>query len=316
MIDRTSFLSGANATFIAELHGKYVTDPGSVGPSWARFFAELGDEAHAVIAELGGASWTLPDDDRFADGDVVGEDMLGLHLDPVTGQVQADVGTRDLAVALVAALGIDGHHVDLLGLDQERQGVVDGAGGQAAGVPGDHHPFADGRVAADERHDQDRPADRQDQPVRHVVGRRRVVAVRVALTDDRKVAVTGMQGQGIDHLPLGRAPLVGETGTLGRLSERLLRAGRALADRFGLGLEDVVGDLDPDEPGNIMIGDHVKAGQVGPMSHRQIDRRFEPDGALLGMVDANQNVLEGHVLFSLGPSAGIAHGLYEFARFR
>ena len=70
-LDRTSFLSSANAAFIAELYGNYVTDPGSVGPSWARFFAELGDEAQAVIAELGGASWAPPDDDHFADGDLI-----------------------------------------------------------------------------------------------------------------------------------------------------------------------------------------------------------------------------------------------------
>jgi 2-oxoglutarate dehydrogenase E1 component len=55
--ERTSFLFGANATFIAELHARYLEDPNAVDPSWAEFFAELDDDARAVLGDLRGASW-------------------------------------------------------------------------------------------------------------------------------------------------------------------------------------------------------------------------------------------------------------------
>src|SRR5476649_1218583 len=56
-IDHASFLSGANGTFIAELYSRYLADPAAVDESWRRFFAELRDEAPAVLAELQGADW-------------------------------------------------------------------------------------------------------------------------------------------------------------------------------------------------------------------------------------------------------------------
>jgi 2-oxoglutarate dehydrogenase E1 component len=56
-IDHTSFLTGANATFIAELYARYLEDARSVDPSWASFFAEMADDARAVLSELHGASW-------------------------------------------------------------------------------------------------------------------------------------------------------------------------------------------------------------------------------------------------------------------
>src|SRR6478752_1296319 len=56
-IDQASFLYGSNGTFIAELYSRYLADPASVDESWRRFFAELRDEAPAVLAELQGADW-------------------------------------------------------------------------------------------------------------------------------------------------------------------------------------------------------------------------------------------------------------------
>src|SRR5260221_13452149 len=56
-LDQASFLYGANGTFIAELYSRYLADPGSVDDSWRRFFAELRDEAPAVMAELQGPDW-------------------------------------------------------------------------------------------------------------------------------------------------------------------------------------------------------------------------------------------------------------------
>lgn len=59
--ERDSFLFGANATFIAELYAQFQKDPSSVDPSWQSFFAELGDDAGELLAELRGASWSSND---------------------------------------------------------------------------------------------------------------------------------------------------------------------------------------------------------------------------------------------------------------
>jgi 2-oxoglutarate dehydrogenase E1 component len=56
-VDPTSFLSGPNSAFIAELYARYCRSPDSVDASWREFFAGLADEAPAVLRELEGASW-------------------------------------------------------------------------------------------------------------------------------------------------------------------------------------------------------------------------------------------------------------------
>jgi 2-oxoglutarate dehydrogenase E1 component len=56
-LDATSFLSGPNAPFVAELYARFLADPGSVDASWSQFFAELGDDARAALRDYAGASW-------------------------------------------------------------------------------------------------------------------------------------------------------------------------------------------------------------------------------------------------------------------
>ena len=53
----TSFLDGANATYLAELYARYETDPSSLDPEWQGFFASLGDDAADVFADARGPSW-------------------------------------------------------------------------------------------------------------------------------------------------------------------------------------------------------------------------------------------------------------------
>jgi 2-oxoglutarate dehydrogenase E1 component len=52
----TSFLYGANALYVEQMHARYLVDPNSVDPSWRAFFEESGD-AHAAH----GPSWARPD---------------------------------------------------------------------------------------------------------------------------------------------------------------------------------------------------------------------------------------------------------------
>ncbi|OHC75170.1 MAG: 2-oxoglutarate dehydrogenase E1 component [Rhodospirillales bacterium RIFCSPLOWO2_12_FULL_58_28] len=52
-----SFLTGTNATYIAELYSRYLKNPSSVDNSWQAFFADLGDDNRTVLNELRGAAW-------------------------------------------------------------------------------------------------------------------------------------------------------------------------------------------------------------------------------------------------------------------
>ncbi|WP_404381613.1 2-oxoglutarate dehydrogenase E1 component [Caenispirillum salinarum] len=52
-----SFLTGANAIFIAELYERWLDDPNSVDQSWQTFFAELHDDPEAVRGERHAGAW-------------------------------------------------------------------------------------------------------------------------------------------------------------------------------------------------------------------------------------------------------------------
>ena len=49
---QTSFLQGANATYLAELYALYETEPSALDAEWQSFFASLGDEAGDGLAHL------------------------------------------------------------------------------------------------------------------------------------------------------------------------------------------------------------------------------------------------------------------------
>ena len=57
IIEQTSFLNGANATFVAEIYAKYLENTDSVDPSWRDFFATLHDDVRELLDEMRGASW-------------------------------------------------------------------------------------------------------------------------------------------------------------------------------------------------------------------------------------------------------------------
>jgi 2-oxoglutarate dehydrogenase E1 component len=59
-IDGTTFLTGANAGFIAELYTRFLEDPQAVDESWRRFFSEMTDDVSSVLTELHGPHWAKP----------------------------------------------------------------------------------------------------------------------------------------------------------------------------------------------------------------------------------------------------------------
>jgi 2-oxoglutarate dehydrogenase E1 component len=54
---RTSFLQGANATYLSELYARYEEDPASLDPGWRAFFSSLDDHRDDIIAGARGPSW-------------------------------------------------------------------------------------------------------------------------------------------------------------------------------------------------------------------------------------------------------------------
>lgn len=56
-----NFLTGTNATFVAELYTRYIERPESVDHSWAEFFSGLGDDAKELLEDMRGASWAPRD---------------------------------------------------------------------------------------------------------------------------------------------------------------------------------------------------------------------------------------------------------------
>ncbi|MBV5336262.1 2-oxoglutarate dehydrogenase E1 component, partial [bacterium] len=60
-LDRSSFLFGSNAGYIADLYARFLANPGSVDASWTDFFRALDEDNLAVLDELRGASWAPRD---------------------------------------------------------------------------------------------------------------------------------------------------------------------------------------------------------------------------------------------------------------
>jgi len=57
----TSFLYGANAGFVEEMHARYLDNPNAVDASWRAFFASLKDDTQTVKAAVAGPSWYRAD---------------------------------------------------------------------------------------------------------------------------------------------------------------------------------------------------------------------------------------------------------------
>ena len=67
-LDGTTFLTAANAGFIAELYARFLEDPKAVDESWRRFFSEMGDDPSAVLTERRGPAWSKSTPLTAADG--------------------------------------------------------------------------------------------------------------------------------------------------------------------------------------------------------------------------------------------------------
>ncbi|MCZ8096418.1 MAG: hypothetical protein O9972_00720, partial [Burkholderiales bacterium] len=85
---QTSFLYGANAAYIEDLHARWQENASSVDADWQAFFAALKDDGAAVAKTAKGASWKRPGWPVAANGELVSA------LDGNWGQVEKIVGDK------------------------------------------------------------------------------------------------------------------------------------------------------------------------------------------------------------------------------
>ncbi|MCR6733542.1 MAG: 2-oxoglutarate dehydrogenase E1 component [Afipia sp.] len=137
----TSFLDGANATYIDELYARYEKDPSSVDPDWVDFFKSLKDQPADVAKNAQGPSWekanwpATPNDDLTSalDGNwaqvekAVGGKIAAKAQATGSNLTSADVqqATRDSvrALMLIRAYRMRGHfhaNLDPLGIEGQK----------------------------------------------------------------------------------------------------------------------------------------------------------------------------------------------------
>jgi 2-oxoglutarate dehydrogenase E1 component len=125
----TSYLYGANATFIEELYARYAANPASVDASWQRFFASLGDAATHKPSwdQFGGGviGQQNPEAPAAPAADKKGGKPGAAAIDPKMIQEEALLSLR--AQQLIRAYRVRGHlyaNLDPLGM-QEKKTVAD-----------------------------------------------------------------------------------------------------------------------------------------------------------------------------------------------
>ncbi|MBN9149294.1 MULTISPECIES: 2-oxoglutarate dehydrogenase E1 component [unclassified Nitrobacter] len=137
----SSFLQGANASYIDGLYARYEKDPGSVDAEWREFFGSLKDAPEDVAKNAEGPSWekanwpSTPRDDLTSalDGNWAQvEQAVGAKIqartqakDSVLAGVEVHQATRDSvrALMLIRAYRMRGHfhaRLDPLGLEPAR----------------------------------------------------------------------------------------------------------------------------------------------------------------------------------------------------
>src|SRR5277367_4705030 len=140
---QSSFLDGANASYVEALQAKYEREPGSVEPSWREFFDALGDDPATVEKTATGPSWNRPNWPPTPNGELINaldgdwpatEKAIG---DKLKAKVAADPNmeapsiesvhraTRDSvrAIMMIRAFRMRGHlhaNLDPLGLEPRR----------------------------------------------------------------------------------------------------------------------------------------------------------------------------------------------------
>ncbi|MGA3303199.1 MAG: 2-oxoglutarate dehydrogenase E1 component [Methylovirgula sp.] len=139
--ETSSFLYGANAHYVEQLHERFLQDPNAVDAEWRKFFAGLNDDPGAVEKIANGPTWKEPDWEQEPDGELVAaldgdwsrlEKNFGEKIKAKAAEKAASISAADLqrasrdsvrAIMMIRAYRMRGHlHADLdpLGLQQQQ----------------------------------------------------------------------------------------------------------------------------------------------------------------------------------------------------
>jgi len=119
-------MTGANATFLADLYARWVQAPDSVDPSFQELFAALNDDARAVLGDATGASWAPRPRGGFApEPEAPAPAKGGKPAAPAAGQGASRQQVMDSlrALMLIRAYRVRGHleaNLDPLGLQKKK----------------------------------------------------------------------------------------------------------------------------------------------------------------------------------------------------
>ena len=123
IFEKTSFLQGANSSFIKELYLKYLNNPKSIPQSWSNFFDGLGEDQEIIKKEILGPSWSPQKKNIFSDN------ILEKNLDDNQESIN-NIGISEKekensvkAIALIRAYRIRGHliaNLDPLGMMERK----------------------------------------------------------------------------------------------------------------------------------------------------------------------------------------------------
>ncbi|MBC7131536.1 MAG: 2-oxoglutarate dehydrogenase E1 component [Roseovarius sp.] len=99
----SSFMQGANAEYLEQLHARYANDPNAVDEAWRAFFDQLGDGQEDVRREAQGPSWArsdwppVPDDDLTAA--LTGEWPVEVEMKEAGRKIAAKAAEKGIEVA-------------------------------------------------------------------------------------------------------------------------------------------------------------------------------------------------------------------------
>jgi 2-oxoglutarate dehydrogenase E1 component len=123
--DRTSYLYGPNAAYLADLYDQYLADPSSVDDSWAVLFQELRGDSDAILDEVDGPGWGLHKSKKSDNGQAANGAAKTNGAATQAGADPATVRAATLdsirALMLIRAYRIRGHlyaELDPLGLHE------------------------------------------------------------------------------------------------------------------------------------------------------------------------------------------------------
>jgi 2-oxoglutarate dehydrogenase complex dehydrogenase (E1) component-like enzyme len=106
---QTSFLYGANASYIEDLYARYQDNPNSVDAEWRNFFGALNDDAASVTKSAQGASWQRKNWPIAANGELVSAldgnwgAVEKIVSDKLKGKAEAKADSTDRTRAMLRA---------------------------------------------------------------------------------------------------------------------------------------------------------------------------------------------------------------------